>query len=966
MRRFACGLARIARSLRLPALVIALSPGCGGGPDVVDEPKWIAEHHGVEHVPQNDEGKLYPTHPVDVFEGMDRHVESVYGHEFSPDEIKGRNTWVMWTGGNQAFWDHLARHGNGIVDLLKLLDSRFIRRADRFPVMGLIPTPGMEERSPDPDARPPEEEWTRFPFYGLSLDSGIEGESAFARGPVPEPEVYGYPSGIVGLWLFPRERDPDPRVREEWERSKRDWDPVRYLEDPEYYKDPELIRPYRVGMSCGFCHVSVNPMNPPEDMANPRWSELSGTIGSMYFWFGRVFGTDLRRSNLLWYLTNYPEPGTLDTSLLATDGINNPNTMNAVFQLLPRLLVSLQSPMEKQSADTLRYMPRLDEPYDVDGDGRTDGPNDVQALSFSAEERAFLEYLGLPAGDLPPFGEGDMRHTPKILAGGADSIGGRGALCRVYKNIGEFGEQWVRLHNPMVGISRQTPFRMQDAFESSINWMVTMRRSTNLAKYLLASSPPMRLEYAKDLPDGYVKPNDDGEVQRGAEVFARNCFVCHSSLNQPEGFWQDAANWKRWVRQPGYVEQRAAWLKALLTEPIEDGNPRGDPFFEEFVKRNYLSTDARYHVSEIGTNSARSLADNAGSESRMWRDYSSAEFKRQERLPSEIEISHPYRDESLSWTLNTDAGPGRYRPHSLSSMWAHAPYLHNNSVGYYRYEWGDDPRHCPEKDARCRAGEPRRLSWFEPGIQRTDTRLDMFEDAARRLLGLTSEPTEEARRYRRFTEAPRRGSASIVRIERDAAIELPRAVVGDAISQQTEALLGVGIPRWAVMSLLAALLIVGVWVFRRGARRVREGRGGALRNAAALVIGVVLVAGVLVLWTRDEYRIGHIPEGTPANLLLNINGPGWLADSPERRSQSRKALLGLLKADAGKVESLEDVEVRGESLVDLLLDISKCPDLVIDRGHEFGWLDTVELAKGNRVEVPVEDREALIEFLKKL
>ena len=78
-----------------------------------------------------------------------------YGKKLEPfqltdetaDEIKGRNTWMMWTGGNQAFWNHVARKGTGFIDLLKLLDNRFVARDDRFRRMGLIPEPGMKRPS---------------------------------------------------------------------------------------------------------------------------------------------------------------------------------------------------------------------------------------------------------------------------------------------------------------------------------------------------------------------------------------------------------------------------------------------------------------------------------------------------------------------------------------------------------------------------------------------------------------------------------------------------------------------------------------------------------------------------------------------------------------------------------------------------------------------------------------------------
>ena len=42
--------------------------------------------------------------------------------------------------------------------------------------------------------------------------------------------------------------------------ARKRWDPNRYYTDPNYYNDPELVRPYVVGMSCGFCHVSFNPV----------------------------------------------------------------------------------------------------------------------------------------------------------------------------------------------------------------------------------------------------------------------------------------------------------------------------------------------------------------------------------------------------------------------------------------------------------------------------------------------------------------------------------------------------------------------------------------------------------------------------------------------------------------------------------------------------------------------------------
>ncbi len=86
---------------------------------------------------------------------------------------------------------------------------------------------------------------------------------------------YGEPSGIVGLRLFTNPAFDDAAAKR--------WDPVKYYTDPSYYNDKNLIRPYRVGMSCGFCHVGPNPLKPPDDPENPKWENLSSNVGRAVF-----------------------------------------------------------------------------------------------------------------------------------------------------------------------------------------------------------------------------------------------------------------------------------------------------------------------------------------------------------------------------------------------------------------------------------------------------------------------------------------------------------------------------------------------------------------------------------------------------------------------------------------------------------------------------------------------------------
>ncbi|MBV8375766.1 MAG: hypothetical protein JO279_02070 [Verrucomicrobia bacterium] len=63
----------------------------------------------------------FPQITADVFKPMDG------GIQLSPEEIMGRNAWILWSAGNERFWNVVAQDSFGIVDLLKTLDNRNTR-----------------------------------------------------------------------------------------------------------------------------------------------------------------------------------------------------------------------------------------------------------------------------------------------------------------------------------------------------------------------------------------------------------------------------------------------------------------------------------------------------------------------------------------------------------------------------------------------------------------------------------------------------------------------------------------------------------------------------------------------------------------------------------------------------------------------------------------------------------------------
>ena len=425
------------------------------------------------------EGKTpadFPKITEDVFKPMDQ--GAIVG-ELSEEEIRGRNTWNLWTAGNQHFWDSVARNSYGLMDLLKTLDNRKYPRGERFKTLGLINQPGF--RAP-----------TKPDEYGLWLDEATESEP-----PGIDEKVYGRPTGVLGFRLFP---NPDFD-----EAARKRWDGERFMNDPKYYNDNKLIRPYRIGVSCGSCHIAPNPINPPEDPENPKWENLASAIGNQYISEGRVFASNVAKGGLFYEMIEAQPRGTSDTSRIATDHINNPNTINPIFLLAERERIA-------------------------------------------ANEQMAGGTLALP-------GEKATMPVPHILKDGADSVGVPGATIRVYVNIGMFSEYWLTLHNRLIGLKPQSPFEVATAQKNSVFWRATEERLGDIAAFFRRLHP----FHLKDAPGGSeLITSDETVMTRGKIVFAENCAGCHSSKQPPANVDPHSGEGRAWFRaevvKPDFLE----------------------------------------------------------------------------------------------------------------------------------------------------------------------------------------------------------------------------------------------------------------------------------------------------------------------------------------------------------------------------------------------------------------------------
>lgn len=399
----------------------------------------------------------FPELAEDVFKAMDG------GIQLTSDEIKGRNTWNLWCGGDEQLWERFAREAYGLSDLLKATDSR--NRESRWKDIGLMNQPGYKQASA-PDQ------------YGVWVDEAVEPESSAI-----DPEVYGRPTGIMGIRLF-----KNPAF--DTAAAKAKWDGNRYYTDNDYAADRNLIRPYRVGVSCGLCHIAFNPCNPPADPSNPKYENMASAIGNQYIREGKVFANTVSEGGFFWEMLRTQPPGTSDTSRIATDHINNPNTINPIFLLGER-------------------------------------------LAEGEEEELAGDTLNLPT--VTP-----KMKVPHVLKDGADSAGVPGATLRVYINIGSYSQHWLQQQDPLIGLTPQKPFSVKTAQENSVYWLATQQKFQNIAKFFMRLKS-FRLE---DAPGGKDYMTKDAAVaNRGKIVFAENCATCHSSKRPPAG-----ANEIEWFR----------------------------------------------------------------------------------------------------------------------------------------------------------------------------------------------------------------------------------------------------------------------------------------------------------------------------------------------------------------------------------------------------------------------------------
>jgi hypothetical protein len=549
-------------------------------------------------------------------------------HHFDPEAVgDGMDTWHWWFGtDNPGFWRDLAcltgkKKANASMTKIDFLRMlMMVPRSRRFEVLGLINDPDcVAAEGPD--------------RYGLTLDRMKDGTLTW------DPEKFGYSSGVIGLQLVANKKF-----------NEKNWSLNRYLDDPSSCEPP-----YNVGMACALCHVAFKPTSPPLDPNEPKWENLDSAIGNQYMREGMFFGYDLPRSSFAYQYLYHQQPGTSETTRFPSDFINNPVIVNSIYRLPERLRIGTTKRITPAQRELMESM------YAHCGLKKDD-----------------------PSGALGGTAEEPTIKSPNILSTGSDDFGVLMASTRVYVNLGMSHEIWpqtwgLNIFDPASSVRANFATSEFDIIgkarkDPNSPWMQTEVRMPNMATFLsiwdgnplaeAIEAPRLGMTApgatAKD-GKGYFS-SDPELLRQGRIAFADNCARCHSS-KRPESLPRDTDGAKR------------AWRELVLRD--------------DFLKDNYLSDDLRYPCSELGTNTARAM-------STVWLgghtfgQCSSKTYKDERASAESVRDHDPTGKPILLWNpisgkydIDYRANRSFYRTPTLVSIWATAPYLHNNSVGLY-------------------------------------------------------------------------------------------------------------------------------------------------------------------------------------------------------------------------------------------------------------------------------------------
>jgi hypothetical protein len=592
----------------------------------------------------------------------------------SPQETAGAEIWYKATAGSARFTTYTFQQRLGVlIDWYRVL--RADQQGERFKAWGLMHDPGC--CVPGAAGCPAK---SMDETYGFEYCAGDEdllkhvGKAGYrdpacdfkdpdGRGDKQSPcdLQFGTSTGALGIRKFPNPRFDAAKWQKlngrlgTWEGFDKPLSGDHKSADfmVSHLADASIEPPFLIGMACGMCHISFDPLHPPKDPANPTWANLKGGVGNQYARVSEIFDSGMPKNSPEWQLFSHDRPGTVDTSAMPNDSIHNPGTMNALINIAQRPTF----PNEK----VLKWRPVANCAPGSDPDVCWCEPG----VSGKCKERKVA-----------------VETVNHILKGGEDSIGIKEAIQRVYFNIGSCAETcWLnhltdsRQIDPQQRNYGQTEFEIGQCRRDCPGLRAVEDRLDNVVSLFLSRKPTdlwqaRGLDDPRDLVEQLDKEYGKGSVDRGRVLFAQNCARCHSS--QPEPFDN------RDFLAKDSEGRRIDWL----------GNDKATP------------------ASEVGTYRCRALHSNH-EKGHVFGQYASLSY--QER-PGDPNLPDPasggpgyYRNISLLnvWAYapflhNNALGPEVCGQPATSALdFYRSPYVEKTADGYHRLSADQAPKCWP-------------------------------------------------------------------------------------------------------------------------------------------------------------------------------------------------------------------------------------------------------------------------------
>jgi hypothetical protein len=452
----------------------------------------------------------------------------------TPQLQHGQNVWLKATFGGEIFFSIILPQPP--FDLtLGIGDVLLTPRSQRFTQWGVVNDPGCSD--------------------GNATTGGLDVCANDVSPGDPDAPYEGEPSGVVGIRKFPN--------------------PLFVPTSPAGPSNS----PYIFGVACAGCHAGFEPTHPPADPNHPTWNDISLTVGNQFLRAGEIFEANLPVSDPRWQVFHTWAPGTVDTTAIENDGINNPGIITQFFDF-------------------------PDRPY-------------------------FPVHSSLV--DLTQYGDGNPPVAHRAGQGGEDDVGCQLAVTRVYFNIGMCAAQCMLPHLGTNPPDTQTPISLTECARAcapgsnpppyaQLPYFAAQQADApdECAFFMSAQQTPV--PHLADAPGGseYV---DSSVVWRGAQVFDAACAGCHSNgqpIPSPHDVYSDdllhkASGYRPFIGEPpGEIGTNACralttnWSNGHIWEVFSSDFKRalGPGYYRDVPLLGIWATAPFFHNNRLGTEAA--------------------------------------------------------------------------------------------------------------------------------------------------------------------------------------------------------------------------------------------------------------------------------------------------------------------------------------------------------------------------